>query len=72
MHTTPGRPPLEDTYPLLHDTIVSLATARAGADSGRRTEMLNSCNKTLDDLRAALLKEDLATAMGEGIFKQFR
>ena len=51
-----GRPPMEDTYPDLHKVIVALATATAGADSRRRTDILDSC-QTLDDLRAALLKE---------------
>ena len=37
-HEKPGRPPLEDTYPELHKTIVALATATAGADSRRRSD----------------------------------
>ena len=45
---------MEDTYPDLHKVIVALATATAGADSRRRTDILDSC-QTLDDLRAALL-----------------
>ena len=57
MHSSAGRAPLEDTYPQLHEAIVQLATAGAGADSRRQTDVLNAC-KTLDDLRAALLKED--------------
>ena len=56
MHSSAGRPPLEDTYPQLHKAIVQLATAGGGADSRRQTDVLNAC-KTLDDLRAALLKE---------------
>ena len=56
MHSSAVRPPLEDTYPQLHEAIVQLATTGAGADSRRRTDVLNAC-KTLDDLRAALLKE---------------
>ena len=51
-----GRPPVEDTYPDLHEVIVALASAGAGADRRRRTEVLNACH-SLDDLRAALLKE---------------
>ena len=51
-----GRPPLESAYPDLHEAIVQLVTAGAGADMRRRTDVLNTC-KTLDDLRAALLKE---------------
>ena len=49
----PGRP-VEDTYPDLHNVIVQIATA--GADGKRRTDILEACH-TLDDLRAALLKE---------------
>ena len=55
-HSCPGRPPLEDMYPDLNQAIVELATAGAGADRRRRTDVLNVC-KTLDDLRAGLLKE---------------
>ena len=47
---------LEDTYLELHKTIVALETATAGADSRRRTELLDSC-KTLDDLHGGLLRE---------------
>ena len=39
-HSTSGRPPLEDTNPDLHKTIVDLTTARAGADSRRCTDVL--------------------------------
>ena len=56
MHSSAGGPPLENTYPQLYEAIVQLATAGAGADSCRRIDILNAC-KTLDDLRAALLKE---------------
>ena len=49
----PGRPPVEDTYPDLHNVIVQIATATAGADGKRRTDILEACH-TLDDLRAAL------------------
>ena len=52
----PGRPPFEDTYPDLHEAIVALVSAAAGADRHCRTEVLNAYH-TLDDLRAALLKE---------------
>ena len=51
-----GRPPVEDTYPDLHEVIVALASAGAGADRRCRTETLNACH-SLDVLRAALLKE---------------
>ena len=51
----PGWPPVEDTYPDLHEAIVALASAGAGADRCRRTEVLNACH-ILDDLRATLLK----------------
>ena len=56
MHSSAGRPPLEDTYQQLHEAIVQLATAGAGADSRRPTDVLNA-RKTLDDLNTALLKE---------------
>ena len=49
----PGRPPVEDTYPDLHEAIVALASAGAGADRRRRTEALNACH-SLDDLRGEL------------------
>ena len=52
----PGQPPVEDTYPDLHEAIVALASAAAGVDRRRRTEVLNACH-SLDDLRAVLLKE---------------
>ena len=52
----PGRPPVEYTYPDLHEAIVALASAGAGADRRRRTEALNACH-SLDDLSTALLKE---------------
>ena len=52
----PGRPPIEDSFPQLHETIVKIASSLAGADDKRRTDILEACH-TLDDLRAALLKE---------------
>ena len=52
----PGQPPVEDTYPDMHEAIVALASAGAGVDRRRRTEVLNACH-SLGDLRAALLKE---------------
>ena len=55
-HSSQGQLPLEDMYPDLHQVIVELATAGAGTDRQRRTDFLNAC-KTLDDLRAGLLKE---------------
>ena len=55
----PGRPPLEDSYPQLHDTIVKIASSLAGADSRRRTDILEACH-TLDDLRAALAKDGIS------------
>ena len=51
-----GQPQVEDPYPDLHEAIVTLASAGAGADRRCRTEVLNACH-SLDDLRAALLKE---------------
>ena len=42
--------------PDLHEAIVELATTAAGADRKRCTDVLNAY-KTLDDLRAGLLKE---------------
>ena len=56
-HSSPGRPPLEDMYVNLHQGIVELVTAGAEVDRRRCTDVLNAC-KTLDDLRAGLLKED--------------
>ena len=56
MNESPGRQPLENLYPDLHQAIIDHVTTGAGADSHRRTDVLNSC-KTLDDLHAALLKE---------------
>ena len=52
----PGRPPIEDSFPQLHETIVKIASSLAGADGKRRTDILKACH-TLDDLCAALLKE---------------
>ena len=40
----PGRPPVEDTHPDLHEAIVALASAGAGADRPRRTQVLNACH----------------------------
>ena len=57
-HSLSGRPPLEDTYSDLHKTIVDLSPAGTGADSRRRIDVLNAC-KTLGNLRAVLLKEDM-------------
>ena len=54
----PGRPPLEDSYPLLHEAVVRIASFLAGADSRRQTDILEACH-TLDDLRAALAKEGI-------------
>ena len=45
----PSRPPVEDTYPDLHNVIVQIATATAGADGKRRTDILEACH-TLDYL----------------------
>ena len=50
-----GRPPLEDTYTDLFQATVQDATATAGADGKRRTDILDACH-TLDELRAVLLK----------------
>ena len=51
-----GRPPIEDSIPQLHETIVKISSSLAGADGKRRTDILEACH-TLDDLCAALLKE---------------
>ena len=56
MNKLPVRQPLENLYPDLHQAIIDLVTVGAGADSRRRTDVLNSC-KTLDDLNAVLQKE---------------
>ena len=56
MNKSPGRQPLENLYPVLYEAIIDLVTVGAGADSRRRTDVLNS-RKTLDDLHAALRKE---------------
>ena len=52
-HHSVGRPPAEDTFPELRNAIIQLATAWAGADGRRRTNILDACH-TLDDLCAAL------------------
>ena len=57
MNKSPGRQPLENLYPDLHQAIIDLVIVGSGADSRRRNDVLNSC-KTIDDLRAALRKED--------------
>ena len=51
-----GRQPLDNLYQDLHQAIIDLVTVGAGAESRRRTDVLNSC-KTLDDLHATLRKE---------------
>jgi hypothetical protein len=56
MNERKGRPPLEDCYPDLHKAIVAIVSAGAGADSRRRTDVLNAC-LTIDDLRDALSKD---------------
>ena len=56
IHDQRGRPPVEDTYPDLHEAMVALASAGVGADRHRRTEVLNACH-SLGDLRATLLEE---------------
>ena len=61
-HISSGRPPLEDTYPDLHQAIVALATAGAGADFRRRTDVLNAC-KSLDELHGGRLS---STAYSHG------
>ena len=48
IHDQPGQPPVEDTYPDLHEAIVALAYARPRVDRHRRTEVLNACH-SLDD-----------------------
>ena len=51
-----GQPAAGDTYPDLHEAIVALTSSGARADRSQRTELFNACH-TLDNLRAALLKE---------------
>ena len=53
MNISPGRLPLENLYPHMHQAIIDLLMVGAYADSRRRTDVLNSC-KTLDDLHVAL------------------
>ena len=55
-HNRPGKPALEVHCLNLHKAIVAIATAGAGANSGRRTENLDAC-VTLDDLRDCLIKD---------------
>ena len=57
MNKSPGRQPLENLYPDLHQAIIDLVIVGSGADSRRQTDVLNS-SKTTDDLHAALRKED--------------
>ena len=52
-HDSPGRPSLEEAFPNLREAIIELATAGAGADGRRRTNILQAC-KTLDGMNAAL------------------
>ena len=52
-HDAPGRPPLEDTFPTLRESIIQIATAGAGADGRRRNNILQSC-ESLDGINAAL------------------
>ena len=49
----PGRPPLEDVYPDLHQVILDIATVGAAASDRRREELFRTV-KTLDDLHKAL------------------
>ena len=58
IHEKAVRPPLEDMYPELHYTIVSIARMEAGPDHRRWTDILNAC-LTLDDLHDRLLKEGI-------------
>ena len=46
----PGRPPVEDRYPDFHEAIVALASAGAGVDRRRRTEVLNASSVKWIDL----------------------
>ena len=48
-YASSGHHPSEDAYPQLHHVIVELATAGAGADFWRWTDVLNAC-KTLGRL----------------------
>ena len=56
MNKSPEQQSLENLYPDLYETIIDLVTVGVGADSLRRTNVLNLC-KTLDDLHATLRKE---------------
>ena len=57
MNKSPGRQPLENLYPDLHQAIIDLVIVGSGPDSRRRNDVLSSC-KTIDDLHATLWKED--------------
>ena len=48
MNKLPGWQPLENLYPDLHQAIIDQVMVGAGADTRRRTDVLNLC-KTLDD-----------------------
>ena len=48
-----GRPPLEDSYPDLHKTVLDIATIGAAASDRRRQNLYRSV-KTLDDLHSAV------------------
>ena len=50
---TEGRPPLEETYPNLHEDILNIATIGAAASDRRREDLFRSV-KTLSDLQKAL------------------
>ena len=56
MNKSPGRQPLENLYPDLHQAIFDLVTVGEGVDSLWRTDDLTSC-KALDYLHATLWME---------------
>ena len=56
MNKFPGRQPLENIFPDLHQAIFDLVTVGAGAHSRMRPDVSNSC-KMLDGFHAALWKE---------------